>query len=145
MCRTSTAAAVTVERIYLESDHICIPIPRHKGDQEGINATPKSLYSNPEQPEVCVFLALALRIFSTSFYEAGRPMKLFSGGNVEGTFSRWLAGALASGDLDAHVLGVNPGDVGSHSIRQVLAGILKCSSTLELLLACLYSEAYISH
>jgi hypothetical protein len=99
------------------NDELVIDMTMHKCDQTGERVTPKHLYANPYQPEVCSILALVLHVFSICFRpDQDEKSKVFLGDPYE-VFTKWLSTALAT----IPNLGYNCSDFGTHSFRKGIA------------------------
>lgn len=66
--RSNSVANIMLNHINWENDCLLITLPKHKGDQEGANVSPKHVYANPGKPEICPILALAIYAFSTNSF-----------------------------------------------------------------------------
>jgi hypothetical protein len=100
-----------------ENDCLVIDMSKQKGDQSGEKITPKHLYANPYNPEVCVILALALHVFSISFRSENEDKSLIFVGSPYDLFTKWLPTAL----IQISDLGYTIGDFGTHSFRKGIA------------------------
>jgi hypothetical protein len=90
---------------------------KQKGDQTGESITPKQLYANPENPDICVILALALHVFTICFRPDNEDRsKLFISSPYD-IFSKWLPKAL----LQINDLGNSVTEFGTHSFRKEIA------------------------
>jgi len=115
--RSNSISKIRLTAISWRDDSMIIDIPRHKGDQEGEHCYPRALYANVYQPEICPVLAVAIRVFSTSMI-GENGLALFKGSAPEQTFSRWLHALIERNILTPENIGVNPKEIGSHSLRK---------------------------
>jgi hypothetical protein len=90
---------------------------KHKADQTGEKITPKHIYANPWNPEICPILALSLHVFSTSFRPDNDDKTLLFVGTPYELFSKWLGTALKK----IPDLGFCESDFGTHSFRKGIA------------------------
>jgi hypothetical protein len=60
IARCNFVATVLFRHISWENDSMVVVFPPHKGDQEGRNALPKHVFANPDNPDMCPILALAI-------------------------------------------------------------------------------------
>jgi hypothetical protein len=98
--RSNSVANLRTNHIIWENDAMLVDMSRHKADQTGENTTPKHIYANPYQPEICPILAMGLHFFSISYRETGEDhSKIFVGTLPYDAFSRWLRETLTSIDI----------------------------------------------
>lgn len=124
MARTVSISTIKYHHICWDGDCLTVVLPRHKGDQEGKNASPKHVYANPLEPQLCPVLALAIHMFCGGFHD-NDYQNVFHGSSVESKFGTWLDKIL--GNLDEQqlmTLGLPVKDVGTHSIRKGIATFL---------------------
>jgi len=123
-CRAESVAHLNMQSIKWSQDCLCITIPKDKTHQQGANRGPEqtlAVYANPLQPELCVVLALGIKILCTSMVQANTT--LFRPTEKE-KFSDWLATYLV--DYSAHVESVSGlrCDVGNYGTQSVRKGSL---------------------
>lgn len=116
--RSNSVAGLRTHHISWAGDALVVDLSKQKADQTGEKITPKHVYANPHQPEICPILSLGLHVFSTSFRsedDTGNA-QLFMG-NFYDVFQSWLPIGVAS--LMQH--GLKPEDFGTHSFRKGIA------------------------
>lgn len=117
--RSHSVASIMLNHINWENDCLLLTLPKHKGDQEGTNVSPKHIYANPFKPEICPILSLAICVFSTNvFHRNGSDWCLFSGGSLEGKFSHWLQTTLKKDAEELKLLRSMVDELGTHSFRK---------------------------
>ena len=117
--RSCTVADITYKHLSLRGDSIAVLISKAKNDQEGAKGDfERHLYANPRNPDVCLFLAMALHVVCNPS-DTGH-IKLF-GKATHKAFSAWLAAVLNSKLTDAQKLQLGsdlPNVFGTHSCRK---------------------------
>lgn len=99
--------------------------PSSKGDKEGKNSHGKHIYANPENPEICPILSLAIYLWSIGFRRNGSKRTVF-GGNEENNsrFSKWLKSVCLVLGATFMAMGILIAEIGSHSFRKGIACFL---------------------
>eukprot|EP00644_Phytophthora_capsici_P008318 jgi/Phyca11/114661/e_gw1.26.378.1 len=91
----------------------------HKGDQTGADKFGKHVYANPFEPSQCTVLALAVHLFCYPERGIGGRQQLFIGTDNKNRFGRMLHRIIGSlSEEDKCILGCNPDDIGTHSLRK---------------------------
>ena len=91
-----------------------------KTDMRGLEeAYKRHIYANPENPSICPILALSVYLASTP--TGGDPGKLFGGVNQYERFRKNLLELVETHEEEIIGMGINPEDIGVHSIRKVSA------------------------
>jgi hypothetical protein len=117
--RSNSIANLMLHHFDWKEDSLLITLPKHKGDQEGINVYPKHLYANPVYPELCPILSLAIYLFSTNqFSREGSDWNLFHGLKTESKFSHWLHNLLEQNIPELAELNSLKDEIGTHSFRK---------------------------
>lgn len=112
--RSCSVADLRTHHFSWDNDCLVVDMSKQKGDQTGDKITPKHVYANPYNPEICIILALALHVFSISFrIDNDDKSKLFMGSPYD-VFTKWLPTAL----IDIANLGYTITDFGTHSFRK---------------------------
>ena len=115
--RSISISSCRTHHLSWQNDCLVVDMSVHKGDQTGEKITPKHVYANPFQPEICPILALALHIFSTSLRMDNDDSSLLFLGTPYELFTKWLHWALTL----IPDLGFDIGDYGTHSFRKGVA------------------------
>ena len=130
MCRSSNALQIHFSHMQWSDDALCIIFAHMKNDQTGERPRdPRHIYPNPDKPEVCPILSLAL-YWVTNSIELGAD-ELFPGSNQYDRFRKILSRVV---HLDAVAtelerLGLGPEDLGTHSMRKGAATFCSSGST----------------
>ena len=91
IARSGSVSAIMFCHLGWVGDAMTVVFPRHKGDPEGKQADPKHVFANPNQPAICVILALAVYVFTMGVRAPGSSPKLFAQKeNTEHRFSEWM-------------------------------------------------------
>ena len=127
MARSSNVVHIAFEHIEWREDALCIYFAQMKNDQMGEKTRdPRHVYANPIIPHICPILALALYLaeFPTQLNET----RLFPGSNqyerYRKAMQRLTADPIVQEELRRR--GVDPSDIGTHSLRKGAATF--CSS-----------------
>lgn len=116
MCRSKNTVKIRNEHIGWEGDAMTVQFAHSKTDQMGSTAGWKRhIYANPELPEVCPVLAFAK--FRQTFPSADSG-RLFSGDKQYDRFRKILKRILQKHESEVKRLGVDPKNIGVHSIRK---------------------------
>ena len=94
-CRTNNTESTVMNNIHWKGDAVCIYFGVPKSDQEGDKRVPRHIYANPDMPQICPILSLAMLLADRSnVYTA--VQRLFFGGSQSSAFSKALEQALES-------------------------------------------------
>jgi len=116
MCRSRNTVNVQVEHINWDADAIGVKFAHSKMDQEGDrSAQLRHIYANPLIPEICPVLSLARYRLACPGITAG---ELFPGNNQYDRFRKLLSTLVHDHADEIRRLGVDPNDIGVHSIRK---------------------------
>jgi hypothetical protein len=127
MARCNSVGGIMYDHIGWEQDAMYVVFPTHKGDQEGDNSNPKHVYANPNNPEICPILALAVYIWTIGYRRDDSRRTLFGERkDAESRFSSWLRNALGENSNDLLVMGILIVEIGTHSFRKGIASFLAC-------------------
>lgn len=119
--RPTNVDTLNLSHIGWGGDCITVVLGNQKGDQTGESIMPVHMYNNAQIPEVCVFLALAVYLFSVfSSEEVVTPTTmLFKLGSQDVRFGRGMNRTLESfTDEEKACLGFNVSQLGVYSIRK---------------------------
>jgi hypothetical protein len=104
-----------------------IQFAHSKTDMRGTEeAFKRYIYANPENPTICPILALSVYLATTP--TRGNTGKLFGGTNQYERFRKQLQALVNMHQLEIRGMGVDPKDIGVHSIRKGAATYV-CSGT----------------
>ena len=96
MTRNESVDDLLEEHFDWTEDAMLIEEQGHKGDQTGEDKFYKHLYANPNRPEICSVLALAVQIFCSEYRPAsGTNHQIFDGTNSKDRFSKNLGQCLS--------------------------------------------------
>jgi hypothetical protein len=130
MCRSSNTVMIRHGHIEWRGDALQVYFAHMKNDQLGERPRdPRHIYANPLRPAVCPVLALG--IYWASFPFDQHSDQLFPGGSQYDRFRKQLVAVLAREPIasDLRRFGVDPNDVGTHSIRKGAASYCSSGST----------------
>lgn len=118
MARSDNVKHCHLNHVKWSADSLQFFFTHSKGNQTGENSEiPWHVYSNPSDPFVCPVLALGKYLFSqASLLHEGA--KLFPGEYQYDRFLKVFHKVIRENAEDFRALGVNPGDLGSHSTRK---------------------------
>jgi hypothetical protein len=130
MCRSSNALQIHYQHMQWSDDALCIIFAHMKNDQTGERPRdPRHIYPNPDKPEICPILSLAL-YWATNSIETGAS-ELFPGNNQYDRFRKILSRAVHLDTVATELerLGLEAGDLGTHSMRKGAATFCSSGST----------------
>jgi len=125
--RCVSVSSLMYDHIWWEMDALVIVFPTHKGDKDGENSlsSPKHVYANPTNPEICPILALGVYMFCLGTRRDGAKRMVFGDkDNIESRFSNWLRAALGSHSPELLLMGIAILEIGTHSFRKGVASFL---------------------
>jgi hypothetical protein len=111
--RSASVADVHMQFFTLDCDAITNKFPRHKGDQDGRRSFPKHVYGNPYDPNLCIFTAIGIHIYTDLMPDNGT--RIFQNGILK-SFSKQFGKVLDDCGMD--IADYDPDDYGTHSIRK---------------------------
>ena len=130
MCRSSNALQIHYRHMQWSDDALCIIFAHMKNDQTGERPRdPRHIYPNPDKPDICPILSLALYWATNSI--APGASELFPGNNQYDRFQKILARTvhLDNVAIELERLGLGPEDIGTHSMRKGAATFCSSGST----------------
>jgi integrase len=130
MCRSSNALQIRYEHMGWKEDALTVFFAHMKNDQLGERPRdPRAVYANPLMPEICPILALAVFFLCHEFQEGNNC--LFPGSNQYDRFRKALkrVTAIAAIKTALAMHGINPDDLGTHSLRKGAATYCSSGST----------------
>ena len=130
MCRACSASTICFEHMDWRNDALGIIFAHMKNDQTGERKRdPRHIYANPVIPEICPILSLGIYWLCTTFESSS--IKLFAGSAQKDRFGEILSRVFANKEFQQFLkqCGINPEDLGSHSIRKGSATYASSGST----------------
>lgn len=131
MCRISNTVNICLSHMHWFEDALAIRFAHQKNDQFGErNRDPRHIYANPLKPETCTILSLG--IYFLCFTYDPRFPQLFNGCNQYERYSKFLQRFISKPDVTAKFqqLGVDPSNIGTHSLRKGAATFVTSGSTI---------------
>ncbi|KAH9099840.1 hypothetical protein Ae201684P_018849 [Aphanomyces euteiches] len=130
MCCASNAFASRHSHMEWSNDSLCIYFAHMKNDQGGERPRdPRHIYANPLSPEICPILPLS--IYWATFQFVDSVDLLFPGGKQYDRFRKELIDFLDQPYIAEELRrrGVDPANIGSHSIRKGASTYCSSGST----------------
>lgn len=118
MCRAGSAFAIKLCHLSWREDALTDLFGHMKNDQSGIKGKePRHLYANPQNPDICPILALALHLNVNGFGEDG---DLFCGNDQYDRFRKAFERLKESPRISFSLRerGIDPVNLGTHSLRK---------------------------
>jgi len=141
MARSESIVFAHLFHITWEDDCLVFRFAKSKTDQTGRNANQVwHVYATPMQPATCPVLALATYVFAnpgiTNVQESDREDnviigRLFPGGDQYGRFMACLHCVIENNREEFLLMGIRPGDLGSHSARKGSCSYASAGSTVS--------------
>ena len=150
MARSESIVSAHFYHITWEDDSLVFRFAKSKTDQTGRNANQAwHVYATPDKPATCPVLALATYVFLnpglTDMWESTDDMRdvdagvcdnvcsgrLFPGGDQYGRFMDCLYRVTEKNAEEFLLLGIKPGDLGSHSARKGASSFASAGSTVS--------------
>jgi hypothetical protein len=122
MCHASNAVNIHFSHLKWKEDALGVYFAQMKNDQTGERPRdPRHVYANPLDPSICPILAVGLYLIC--FPNILEVSDLFPGGSQYECFRHNLNSLLKKPDVAADLVarGMNPEDLGTHSIRKGIA------------------------
>ena len=131
MKRAENCVNAKIAHIRFEEDSLLFEFAKSKNHQDGEeHLGPWHLYANPKQPWLCPVLALAKYLLTYPESLCGNK-PLFEGKDQYSHYCKIFSEVLKKNEEDLNLLGVEIGDLGSHSNRKgvatMVAGGCTCS------------------
>jgi hypothetical protein len=130
MCRSANAFLIKYNHIEWNEDSLCIYFAHMKNDQCGERPRdPRHVYANPLNPEICPVLSLGIYWITFSFGKSENA--LFPGKNQYDRFRKIMNRSTNIEDIKNELIrrGIDPKDLGTHSIRKGSATYCSSGST----------------
>jgi hypothetical protein len=127
ICRSKNTVNVHKSHMSWENDSLTIQFAHSKTDMTGSQESYKRhIYGNPQNPVICPILALTCYLATTP--TRGAPGKLFNGTSQYERFRKQLQSLVDEHSEEIRGMGIDPQDLGVHSIRKGAATYV-CSGT----------------
>ena len=91
---------------------------------------PWHVYANPEEPHLCVVLALSRYLF-TYPQLLKEDASLFQGSSQYNRYAKLFLAVISDNKEELQVLGVEEGDLGTHSCRKGVATMVAAGCTVS--------------
>lgn len=131
MSRAGNAFSICFDHMQFLDDALLIFFAHMKNDQMGERPRdPRHIYANPIIPAVCPLLALG--VYWLCYPPQSNQKNLFPGNSQYDRFRKILSKFLKENDIVGSELrrrGIDPDDIGSHSIRKGSATFVSSGST----------------
>ena len=130
MCRVGNSIGVCVSHLEWRGDALGVFFAHMKNDQTGERPRdPRHIYANPLMPDVCPILALGM--YWMCFPPRPGANHLFPGSKQDDRYGKILQRLLANegSAFELRALGIQPGDIGTHSVRKGAATFVASGST----------------
>jgi hypothetical protein len=129
MCRVNNAVGICLEHLEWRDDALCVYFSHMKNDQTAERPRdPRHVYANPIHPEICPVLSLG--IYLLCFKPNSEVFNLYPGKSQADRYGSILREMLQSQQRsDLEFRGINPSDIGTHSIRKGSATYASSGST----------------
>jgi len=138
-CRSKNTILIHRNHISWEGDCLTIQFAHSKTDQQGFNeAFKRHIYANAINPHICPVLALSVYLSINPVRTQG---KLFSGAAQYARFRKNLLSLVRKYDDELIRMGVDPAEIGVHSIRKGAATYVMNGTTSSPSLAGLCNRA----
>jgi hypothetical protein len=143
MARLESIVTTNFYHITWEDDSLVFRFAKSKTDQTGRNTNQVwHVYATPAKPATCPVLALATYLFSNPGLtdmcgdvdmdgNNGGSSRLFPGGDQYGRFMDCLRRVIENNLEVFLLLGIKPGDLGSHSARKGASSFASAGSTVS--------------
>ena len=121
MKRAENCVDCKINHITIRNDALVFQFAKSKGHQNGEeHVGPWHLYANPENPHICVVLSLARYLF-TYPQLLKEDSSLFQGTSQYNRYAKLFLQLIADNKYELQQLGVEEGDLGTHSCRKGVA------------------------
>ena len=131
MKRAENVVDAKIDHIWVEDDSVIFQFAKSKGMQDGEDHVgPWHVYANPLKPELCPFLAMAKYLFTFPDILSSNS-SLFPGSSQYERFNDEFHEILKLYKNDLEALGVEQGDLGTHSTRKGVATAVSSGSTMS--------------
>ena len=131
MKRAENCVDCKINHITIRNDALVFQFAKSKGHQNGEeHVGPWHLYANPENPHICVVLSLARYLF-TYPQLLKEDSSLFQGTSQYNRYAKLFLQLIAYNKYELQQLGVEEGDLGTHSCRKGVATMVAAGCTVS--------------
>ena len=132
MKRAENCVDCKINHITIWNDALVSQFAKSKGHQNGEeHVGPWHVYANPEEPHLCVVLSLARYLF-TYPQLLKEDASLFQGTLQYNRYAKLFLNMISNNKLELQELGVEDGDLGTHSCRKGVATMVAAGCTVSL-------------
>ena len=131
MKRAENCVDCKINHITIRNDALVFQFAKSKGHQNGEeHVGPWHLYANPEHPHLCVVLSLAKYLFT--YPELLKDdSSLFQGTSQYNRYAKLFLQMISDNKSELQQLGVEEGDLGTHSCRKGVATMVAAGCTVS--------------
>ena len=131
MKRAENCVDCKINHITMRNDSLVFQFAKSKGHQNGEeHVGPWHLYANPETPHLCVVLSLARYLF-TYPQLLKEDASLFQGTSQYNRYAKLFLQMIADNKSELELLGVEEGDLRTHSCRKGVATMVAAGCTVS--------------
>ena len=131
MKRAENCVDCKITHITIRNDALVFQFAKSKGHQNGEeHVGPWHLYANPEHPHLCVVLSLARYLF-TYPQLLKDDSSLFQGTSQYNRYAKLFLQMISDNKSELQQLGVEEGDLGTHSCRKGVATMVAAGCTVS--------------
>ena len=131
MKRAENCVDCKITHITIRNDALVFQFAKSKGHQNGEeHVGPWHVYANPEHPHLCVVLSLARYLF-TYPQLLKDDSSLFQGTSQYNRYAKLFLQMISDNKSELQQLGVEEGDLGTHSCRKGVATMVAAGCTVS--------------
>ena len=131
MKRAENCVHCKITHITFRNDALVFQFAKSKGHQNGEeHVGPWHVYANPEEPHLCVVLALSRYLF-TYPQLLKEDASLFQGTSQYNRYAKLFLAVISDNKEELQLLGVEEGDLGTHSCRKGVATMVAAGCTVS--------------
>ena len=131
MKRAENCVDCKITHITVKSDALTFQFAKSKGHQNGEeHVGPWHVYANPLEPHLCVVLSLARYLFTYPELFLNNTA-LFQGNAQYSRYSKLFLNLLKANEEELKNMGVEPGDLGTHSCRKGVGTMVAAGCTVS--------------
>ena len=131
MKRAENCVDCKINHITFKNDSLVFQFAKSKGHQNGEeHVGPWHVYANPSEPHLCTHLSLARYLFTYPQLLLNGTA-LFQGSSQYNRYSRLFNQLLKDNEVVLKTMGVEPGDLGTHSCRKGVGTMVAAGCTVS--------------